>query len=109
MVFFKAPANQVVWNIIEYQATWPIDKMDKTKYKFNLVGSKLFLIDAGQNKELKNKFHPIIDPDNWDISGSKLYFKFKLKGAGKAVMMENEEKHRISSDCVSASVKRIVR
>ena len=48
-----------------------------------------------------------MDPETWDINGSKLSLKLKLEAA-KALVMKNEERFRITSDCVFANVKRIV-
>ena len=46
-------------------------------------------------------FHSNIDHKTWDINGSKIKFKFKLKGE-KECVMTNQERFRITADCVFA-------
>ena len=66
-----------VFNIIEYEVTWPMKREQKDKYKFSLVGTKLMILSHREPKP--TYFAPNFNKDTWDINGSKLKLKLKSK------------------------------
>ena len=51
MNFFKEQGvDPVAWNIIEYQAVWPVDERDED-YEFNMSGSKLIFVKTRESKK----------------------------------------------------------
>ena len=59
-------------------------------------------------KENNRDFYPNVNPDTYEIDGTKLRLKLKLK-TEKECVMKNLEHFRVSGECVFGNVQKIAR